>query len=214
MGVMADDSGDSVDLIQRAADGDEDAARLLFSRHRDRLRRMVRLRLNRRLQARVDDSDILQEAMVEATRKLPEYAAEPKIPFFLWLRTLTGLKLAEIHRRNLGVEMRDADRVVSLHRGALPEANSITLAAQLLGKLTTPSQTAMKAELRMRVQEVLNAMDPVDREVLALRHFEQLSTSEAAEVLGLSKAGAGSRYLRAIKRLRKVMEEIPGFGEM
>ena len=124
---------------------------------------------------------------------------------------MTGLKLAEVHRRHLGTEMRDADREVTLHRGGLPEADSMSLAAHLLGTLTTPSQAAVKAEMRLHVQEALNSMDPTDREVLALKHFEQLSTSEIAEVLGMSKAGAGSRYLRAIKRLGDTVEKIPGF---
>jgi RNA polymerase sigma-70 factor (ECF subfamily) len=119
-----------------------------------------------------------------------------------------------VHRRHLGTQLRDADREVSLHRGGLPEADSVSLAAQLLGKLTTPSQAAIKAEQRIYVQEALNSMDPIDREVLALKHFEQLSTSEIAQVLGLSKAGAGSRYLRAIKRLREILERIPGFREL
>ena len=146
-------------------------------------------------------------------RKLPDYLARPGLPFFLWVRHLTGLKLAEVHRRHLGTQARDADRELSLHRGGLPEADSVSLAAQLLGQLTTPSQAAVKAERRLMVQEALAAMDPVDREVLALRHFEQLSTSETAEVLGMSKAGAGSRYLRAIKRLREVLAALPGFED-
>jgi RNA polymerase sigma-70 factor (ECF subfamily) len=95
----------------------------------------------------------------------------------------------------------------------LPEADSVSLAAQLLGKLTTPSQAAIRAEQRIFVQEALNSMDPIDREVLALKHFEQLSTSEIARVLGMSKAGAGSRYLRAIKRLRDILERIPSFRD-
>ena len=204
-------SDEEIGLLQRAASGDEHAVHELFSRHRERLKRMVHLCLSRRLQGRVDDSDVVQEALIDCARKLPEYVAEPKLPFFLWLRHMTGLKLTEIHRRHLGTQLRDADREVTLHRGALPEADSISLAAQLLGQLTTPSQAAIRAETRLLVQEALNAMDPIDREVLALKHFEQLSTSEIAEVLGMSKAGAGSRYLRAIKRLREVLEQIPGF---
>jgi RNA polymerase sigma-70 factor (ECF subfamily) len=208
---MTDDSGEVTDLLQRAAGGDDRAAEVLFSRYRDRLKRMVRLRLSRRLQGRVDDSDVLQEAFLDVSRRLQEYAADPQLPFFFWLRHLTGLKLTEIHRRHLGTQLRDADREVTLHRGGLPEADSVSLAAQLLGTMTTPSQAAIKAETRLHVQEALNGMDPIDREVLALKHFEQLSTSEIAQVLGLSKAGAGSRYLRAIKRLREMLSRIPGF---
>ena len=211
---MPSDSSPDADLLARSAEGDKEALRELFSRYRDRLKRMVHLRLNRRLQGRVDDSDVVQEAYLNISQKLPEYAREPKLPLFLWLRHMTGLKLAEIHRRHLGTQARDADREVSLHRGGLPLADSASLAAQLMGKLTTPSQAAIKAEQRIFVQEALNSMDPIDREVLALKHFEQLSTSEIAEVLGLSKAGAGSRYLRAIKRMREILERIPGFREL
>ncbi len=209
------DGGDELAaLLQRAAGGDEQAAHELFARHRDRLKRMVHLRLSRRLQGRVDDSDVLQETYLDVARRLPEYTADPKLPFYLWLRHMTGLKLAEIHRRHLGTQLRDADREVTLHRGGLPEADSVSLAAHLLGQLTTPSQAAIRAETRLMVQEALNSMDPVDREVLALKHFEQLSTSEMAEVLGMSKAGAGSRYLRAIKRLKDVLSKIPGFDDL
>jgi RNA polymerase sigma-70 factor (ECF subfamily) len=208
------ESGEPPEMLQRAAGGDQQALQDLFARYRDRLKRMVRLRLSRRLQGRVDDSDVLQESFLEISKKLPEYVRQPTLPFFLWLRHMTGLKLAEVHRRHLGTQMRDADREVSLHRGGFPEADSVSLAAQLLGKLTTPSQAAIKAEQRIYVQEALNSMDPIDREVLALKHFEQLSTAEIAEVLGLSKAGAGSRYLRAIKRLREILSRIPGFQDL
>jgi RNA polymerase sigma-70 factor, ECF subfamily len=210
-GVMTGDSSEVVDLLQRAAAGDEAACRDLFSRYRPRLKRMIHLRLSRRLQGRVDDSDVLQEAYLDVSRRLAEYAADPQLPFYLWLRHLTGLKLTEVHRRHLGTQLRDADREVTLHRGGLPEADSASLAAQLLGTITTPSEAAIKAEQRLYVQEALNSMDPIDREVLALKHFEQLSMSQIAAVLGLSKAGAGSRYLRAIKRLREILSRMPGF---
>jgi RNA polymerase sigma-70 factor (ECF subfamily) len=210
-GATSEQPNEDDALLVRAAGGDQDALRELFSRHRDRLKRMVHLRISRRLAGRVDDSDVLQEAFLECARGLDEYLKAPALPFFLWLRHMTGLKLAEVHRRHLGTQLRDADREVTLHRGGLPMADSVSLAAQLLGTLTTPSQAAIKAETRIYVQEALNSMDPIDREVLALKHFEQLSTTEIAEVLGLSKAGAGSRYLRAIKRLRDILSRIPGF---
>jgi RNA polymerase sigma-70 factor (ECF subfamily) len=206
-----DKSSDETGLLHRAAAGDQEAVRALFEQYRDRLRRMVHLRLNRRLAGRIDDSDVVQEAMIDVSRRLDEYLKAPQTSFFLWLRNVTALKLAEVHRRHLGTQLRDADREVTLHRGGLPMADSVSLAAQLLGKLTAPSQAAIRAETRIVVQDALNGMDPIDREVLALKHFEQLSTAEIAEVLGLSKAGAGSRYLRAIKRLREILQQIPGF---
>lgn len=208
---MTDNSDHTADLLALAAQGDEAALRELFDEYRDRLKRMVRLRMSRRLKTRMDDSDILQEAYLEVAKKLPEYTQNPDAPFFLWLRQMTGLKLAEYHRRHLGTQMRDADREVSIYRGALPEANSMSLAAHLLGQLTSPSQAAIKAEMRIKLQEALNSMDPVDREVIALRHFEQLTGDETAEVLGLSKTGASSRYVRAISRLRKILSQFPEF---
>src|SRR5438270_4378804 len=176
---MSDDDPEIQEVLRRAVGGDDAACRELFSRYRDRLKRMVHLRLSRRLQGRVDDSDVLQEAYLDVSRRLAEYAADPKLPFYLWLRHLTGLKLAEVHRRHLGTQLRDADREVTLHRGGLPEADSMSLAAHLLGQLTTPSQAAIKAETRLIVQDALNNMDPTDREVPALKHFEQLPPSEA-----------------------------------
>src|SRR5207253_3047977 len=143
--VMSGNASDISDLLQRAAGKDEQAFQELFTRYGDRLKRMVHLRLSRRLQGRVDDSDVLQESYLEISKKLPEYVANPSVSFFLWLRHMTGLKLAEVHRHHLGTQMRDADREVTLHRGGLPAADSVSLAAQLLGKLTTPSQAAIKA---------------------------------------------------------------------
>ncbi len=202
---------DASKLLSRAADGDEDALRELFSRHRGRLKRMVRLRLNRRLQGRIDDSDVLQEAYLEASKRLADYVREPSLPVFLWLRHITGQKLIDAHRRHLGAEKRDAGRDVTLHRGAFPAASSASLAAHLLGKLTSPSQAAVKAELRVQLQDALNNMDAMDREVLALRHFEQFSNSDAAKVLGIDASAASNRYVRALRRLRTILTNTPGF---
>jgi RNA polymerase sigma-70 factor (ECF subfamily) len=156
----------------------------------------------------VDDSDVLQDTFLDATRRLQEYLDNPQAPFFLWLRRITGDKLLEIHRTHLGTLMRDADREVSLHRGALPAANSISLAAQLLGQLTSPSQAAVKAEMRIKLQQALNSLDPLDREILALRHFEQLTNVEAAQELQLETSAASKRYLRALARLQTILREL------
>lgn len=182
----------------------------LLQRHRDRLRRMVALRLDRRLFGRVDPSDIIQEAFIEATTRREGYLREPTMPLFLWLRFLAGQKLLEIHRRHLGVKARDAGREIALHHGALPEATSAALAAQLLGRMTTPSQAAVRAEMKVRLQDALNAMDPMDREILALRHFEQLTSAEAAAVLGIQERAASKRFLRALERLRIILAAMPG----
>jgi RNA polymerase sigma-70 factor (ECF subfamily) len=174
---------------------------------------MVRLRINPRLQSRLDESDVLQDSYLEVAKRLQEYVHDPKLPFFLWLRHMTGLKLAELHRRHLGTQKRDARCELSLHRDALPGANSASLAAQLLGKLTSPSQAAIKAEMRVRIQEALNHMEPIDREVLALRHFEQMTNAETAAVLGLPASTTSDRHLAAIKHLRKLLQQTPGYFE-
>jgi RNA polymerase sigma-70 factor (ECF subfamily) len=207
------DSEELAGLLGRAAEGDRAAVDELFSRYRRALKRMVRLRLSRHLQGRLADSDILQEAYLEAAKRLPAYLRDRPLPFFLWLRHITGQKLIDAHRRHLGAQMRDAAQEVSLYRGAMPAASSASLAAHLMGRLTSPSQAAIKAETRLRVQEVLNAMDPLDREVLALRHFEQLSNAETAQTLGMNESTASSRYLRALKRLKDELSQLPGlFG--
>ena len=169
------------------------------------------MRLDRRLQGRVDPSDVLQDAFLDITQRLPEYVAQPEMPFYLWLRLLTGQRLLALHRRHLGAQMRDAGQEVSLYRGALPQASSASLAAQLLGRLTSPTQAAIRAELQIKLQEALNELDPIDREILTLRHFEELTNNETATVLGLQKAAASNRYVRALKRLKTVLNAIPGF---
>jgi RNA polymerase sigma-70 factor (ECF subfamily) len=207
---MTGESSQTTGLLQRAAQGDQQAWGALLTRSRDRLRRMVALRLDRRLQGRVDPSDIIQEAYIDASARLADYARQPEMPFFLWLRFLTGQRLLRVHRQHLGAEIRDVGREVSLYRGALPEATSAALAAQLLGRDTRPSEAAIRAERKIRLQEALNSMDPIDREVLALRHFEQLSNVEAARVLDLQESAAAKRYVRALKRLRQILDARPG----
>src|SRR5262245_48267334 len=208
--AMTENESESDDLLRRAKAGDEQARAELFARCRDRLRRMVRLRLDRRLQGRLDPSDVLQEAYLDYARRFPEFAANPGLPFYLWLRSLTGQRLIDLHRQHLGAKMRDANQEVSLYRGALPQASSVSLANQLLGRLTSASRAAVRAETQMRVQEALNGMDPMDREVLTLRHFEMLSNEETAQVLGLKKSAASNRYVRALKRLKDILAMLPG----
>ena len=208
---MRQDPDDSEDLLRRATAGEEAALAALWERHHPRLRQMVRLRLDRRLQGRVDPSDVLQDAYLDLAARLPEYARDRPMPTYLWLRLVTGQRLAQVHRQHLGAAMRDAGREVSLYRGALPAASSASLAARLLGRFTTVSQAAVRAERQLQLQEVLNGMDAMDREILALRHFEGLSNGEAAEVLGLSKTAANNRYIRALGRLRDLLERVPGF---
>jgi RNA polymerase sigma-70 factor (ECF subfamily) len=193
-----------------AAQGDPERFGAMLEEYRPRLRRMVALRLDPRLHGRIDPSDVIQEAFLEATSRLGDYLQKPAMPFFLWLRFLAGQKLVTLHRHHLGRQMRDAGREVSLYRGRLPETTSAALAAQLLGREVRPSEAAIRAELKLRLQEALNSMDAVDREVLALRHFEQLSLGETAQVLGISESGACRRHLRALKRLKDILSSLPG----
>jgi RNA polymerase sigma-70 factor (ECF subfamily) len=208
--LMENNSADTVLLIERARAGNQDALNEIFTRHRERLRRMVEMRLDTRLQARLDASDAIQDAYVEAVGRLDEYLRDPRLPLFLWLRLVVGERLMKLHRHHLGAQMRDAGREVSLYRGALPAASSAALAAQLLGKQTSPTQAVLRAERMLRLQEALNALDPIDREVLSLRHFEELNRKETAHVLGIEEGAAAKRYLRALKRLKDTLADLPG----
>jgi len=215
MGTLMDhNSAESVRLLERARAGDADALNELFTRHRDRLRRMVDLRLDRRLNSRVDPSDVLQDGFADAVVKLPAYLADPRFPFFLWLRLVVGERLTKVHRAHLGARMRDAALEVALYRDALPAASSAALAAQLLGKFTSPTEAAVRAERMLRVQEAVNALDPLDREIIALRSFEELSRAEAAAVLGIEEAAAAKRYVRAIRRLKDALGDGPEGGSL
>ena len=180
--------GDSTDPIERLRGGDRQALAALFEQHRDRLRRMVELRLDPRLRARFDASDVVQEAFLDVARDLDAYLADPKLAPLLWLRLHVGRRLTTLHRQHLGTRMRDAGQEISLYQGALPQASSAALASMLLGRQTSPTQAAQRAERMLRVQEALNSLEPIDREVLALRHFEQLGRAEAAQVCSAAKS--------------------------
>ena len=208
--LMDNNSADTARLLERARAGDQAAVNELFTRHRARLRRMVELRLDRRLQARIDASDVIQEAYVEVVRRLDEYLRDPAYPLFLWLRLIVGERLLKVHRHHLGTQMRDAGLEVSIYRGPLPAASSAALAAQLLGKHTSPTQAAVRAERMMRLQDALNTLDPMDREVLSLRHFEEMSLAETALSLGIEESAAAKRYIRALKRLKTILANMPG----
>jgi RNA polymerase sigma-70 factor (ECF subfamily) len=214
MGNYLDETpGDPTDPIDRLRGGGRGALAELFDKHRDRLRRMVELRIDARVRGRLDPSDVLQEAFLDVARDLDSYLADPKLPPLLWLRLHVGRRLTTLHRKHLGTRMRDAGMEISLYQGALPEASSAALASMLLGQHTSPTQAAQRAERLLRVQEALNSLDQIDREVLALRHFEQLGRSETAQVLGISQEARAKRYFRALKRLKDVLATLPGGWE-
>lgn len=200
-----------IDIESRLRAGDTAAAGELFAAHRDRLKKMVRLRLDRRLQGRLDASDVLQEAFLDVQKKAPDFA-QKEMPAYLWLRLVVAERLLVMHRHHLVVQMRDAGREVPLYRDGFRAANSYSLANLLLGRFTTPTQAAARAEERAWLREALDGMDPLDREVLALRHFEELTNLETATVLGISKTAASNRYLRALKRLKEVLVAMPGMN--
>jgi RNA polymerase sigma-70 factor (ECF subfamily) len=200
-------------LVDRLHAGDRDALAELFAHYREPLRRMIMLRIDHRLGSRVSPSDILQETYVDAMKRVPHFFENPEMPFFIWLRWIAGQRLVEVHRQHLGARMRDAGLEVSLQQGYPAAASSTCLAAQLAGGLTSPSRAAIRGEMVAQLEAALDHLDPIDREVLALRHFEELSNNEVAALLGIQKAAASKRYVRALERLKATLAEIPGFFE-
>jgi RNA polymerase sigma-70 factor, ECF subfamily len=197
-------------LVARAAAGDRAAVVELLERYRPRLRRMVAMRLDPRLRRRVDASDVIQEGYLDAMRRLEEFIRDPAVPFYIWLRFLVGQRVQEQHRRHFDTPGRDVGREVSIYQGAMPCASTGALAARLMGKSTDPLQAAMRAERKVRLQEALNRMDPLDREILVLRHYEQMTNGDAAAALGLSFKAASKRYTRALDRLEKILTTLQG----
>ena len=208
---MPDDSGLNEPLVARLASGDEEALAELFSLYRERLKRMVEFRMDRRLRGRLDASDVLQDAYIDALQRVRHYVDKPEMSFFVWLRQVTMQRLIDVYRFHLEAKTRDAKQEAVIRHGDLSAVTSASMAAQLVGSLTSPSQRVMRAELIGQVEKALDGMDAIDREVLALRHFEELTNNEIAEVLGITKAAASNRYVRALSRLRSVLLKVPGF---
>ena len=192
---------DERQLFQRAAGGDEDARAGWIESHRERLLRIIALRLDARVRRRVDPSDVLQDATLEAIRRFDECLADPSVPPFLWLRGLVMQRVALAHREHLKVGKRDVRREVQAGRAHSYGPSSVDLAAHLVSGRTTPSQAAIRRETRASIRQALEEMDPLDREVLILRHFEQLKNVDAAMCLGIAPAAATKRYQRALQRL-------------
>jgi RNA polymerase sigma-70 factor (ECF subfamily) len=207
---VATENRDTEELVHRVSSGDSLALQDLFSRHRERLERMVRLRLDPRVHGRLDHSDVVQEVYLEAFRRLEDYIRDPKLPFFLWLRCIAGQKLIDLHRRHLGAQARDPRREVAHRPGPVPEATSAALAADIVGRSSSPSQKLLRDERRVRLQEVIESMDPMDRAVLVSRHFEHLTNAETAKELGLKESTASHRYVRALRKLKAILEDLPG----
>jgi RNA polymerase sigma-70 factor (ECF subfamily) len=203
---------DETAILARCPDRGERVKRLadLFMAHRRRLRWMVQLRLSPALQGRIDPSDVLQESFLEVSRRLDEYLESPVMPLFVWLRRITGQKLAEIHRRHLGAKARDARREIRLACAPFPEATSAILASKLAAKGLSPSEGVLRDEASARLEKALERLSPLDREVIALRHSEELTNQEVAAVLGVDKSTASKRYFSAVEKLKSYLGDASG----
>ena len=210
--MNVEDGTDADLLLARAAGGDLDAWGALLARNAERLRRVASFRLNPRLQGRIDAADVMQETFVAATERRAEFFAEPGRSLFLWLRWMVENTLLDLHRHHLDAQMRDPRREQPFggDYGGATDATREALAAQLTCGVTGPATAARRDELHARLTEALNHMDATDREVLALRHYEQLTSAETAQVLGIQERAAAKRYGRALERLRELLAEMPG----
>lgn len=208
-GPVRSDSADpavTMVLLDRVRRGDGDAVNGLLERHRAAIRRMIDLRMDRVVQRRVDASDIVQDVLLEANRRLGDYLANPTMPFGLWLRHMARDRLIDAHRRHRVAGSRSLDREVPLVTGGHGDESQLDLADCLADRELTPAAAATWRELERRFAAAVEQLDEADRQIVLLRHFEHLSTAEAADVLGLSKPAAGMRYLRAMRRLRGMLE--------
>jgi RNA polymerase sigma-70 factor, ECF subfamily len=207
------DAADESVLLNRAASGDMDAWGVMLALHQQRLQNVIAFRLDPRLRGRVDPADVMQETFVAATLRRAEFFGHSTQPLFLWLRWMVGNTLLEVHRHHLGAQIRDARRELASHQHLNDNDDHNTrtaLVAQLSAGGTGPATAALKEEIHVRLNEALSQMDETDREVLALRHYEQLTSAETAQVLGIQERAAAKRYTRALERLRVLLTEAPG----
>ncbi len=208
---MPEEADLSAALLDRVKQGDEEALASLFAQHRERLLRMVQFRMGTRLQGRVDAEDIVQEAYLDAVKRMRHFAGDDAGSLFVWLRMIVSQTLINVYRRHLGTQARDAGREVAVGEQRYSQTTSVSLAANLLGRFTSPTKATRRGELAERLRQTLDDMDPIDREVLALRHFEELTNSEVAAELNIQQKAASIRYVRALRRLKDILAEVPGF---
>ena len=212
---MNDAAADDLEseLFNRVVRGDEQALAELYSHYRSRLWRMVNFRLDPRLLGRVDADDVLQEAWLNAAQRIDHFLKDASRSIFIWFRLIVGQTLVDVHRRHLGTRKRNASMEFSIDRGWSSSSTSFSLSFHLLGHLTSPSYAALRAELSQQLDAALTGMSEIDREVLALRHFEEMTNSETAQVLDISEQAASLRYVRALSRLKTILSAIPGYSE-
>jgi RNA polymerase sigma-70 factor (ECF subfamily) len=203
---MIPNSPETQELLDQARQGDASAVGRLLAQHREPVRRMIDLRLDPAIAARVDASDVVQDVLLEASRRLDDYLSKPVMPFHLWLRHIAKDHIIDAHRRHRLAQRRGVDREQPLVPAALAGRSSVELAGQLMDPERTPASAAIQQELERRLHAALVALDEDDREVILMRHYEQLSNQEVAASLGLSEAAASMRYLRSIRRLRALLQ--------
>ncbi len=204
--MLTDLSRPTEALIEDASRGESAARMALLERYRDHLKRMVAARLDRRLAARVDPSDIVQETLADAARRMDEYLVDRPLPFFGWLRQLAGDRVIDAYRHHVLAQRRSIHRESREPELNLPDDSALELSRRLMASDTSPSNRLIRQERLEEVMQALAALAPRDREVLVMRHLEQLATAEIAEALGISVGAVESRLLRALIRLRGRME--------
>ena len=202
---MWPESGTTEQLLTNIRDGDSAAVNQLLERHRSAVRQMIDLRMDRVLKRRVDASDIVQEVLIEANRRLQTYLENPVLPFHVWIRQMAKDRLIDAHRRHRQTARRSMDREQPLVAAA-NDQSSIDLLNQLRDQELTPAAAATWHELQRRFEQACGRLDDQDQEIVLMRHFEHMSNSDAAAALELTPQAASMRYLRAMRRLRTLLD--------
>jgi RNA polymerase sigma-70 factor (ECF subfamily) len=202
---MWPNSPQTQELLDRAKQGEAGAVERLLETHREPLRRMIGLRLDPALAGRVDASDIVQDVMLEVSQRLADYLRNPLMPFHLWMRHIARDHMIDAHRRHRQAQRRSLDREQPIVPAGLADQSSLELAGQFLDRELTPATAAVRHELQRRMEHAVAGLDEDDREIILMRHYEQLSNQEVATALGLSEAAASMRHLRAVRRLRAAL---------
>ncbi len=196
-------------LLANARQGDRAAVNRLLERHRVSLKKLIQLRLDRKIARRVDASDVVQDVLMEANTRLQDYLADPRMPFHLWLRQLAQDRMIDVYRRHRGAQRRSLDREQSITAPQFSDQSGFDLMGQLADHELTPAAASIRKELEARFVLALDQLEDEDREIVLMRHFEQLGNSEVADALGLSAAAAGMRHLRALRKLRAILGDRP-----
>ena len=205
MTYMWPEANKTEQLLDGARQGDSDAVNDLLQRHRDSLRRLIEMRMDQKIQRRVDVSDVLQDVLVEANRRLQDYLGNPVMPFHLWIRQIARDRIIDAHRRHRGSAKRSVDREQALQIGATDDRSSMMLMNEVCDPELTPAAKATQNEMAKAVEQAISKLGDQDAEIVIMRHYEKLGNQEVAHVLGLSEPAASMRYLRAVRRLRELL---------